>query len=72
MSRLPKPYIKTERRKDTWLVTLMGSGFRGHVLLGRQEVSRNDPAALNKIVQELVLKARNTFEGGEKQADGRG
>lgn len=58
MGKLPKPYIKCEKQDGEYILTLMGSGVRGHVLLGRQKVPMGDLPALAKKVKQMIEKGR--------------
>lgn len=62
MGKLPKPYMKCEKIDGAYHLTLMGSGVRGHVLLGRAVIPMDDPLALQKKVKEMILKARTPVQ----------
>lgn len=70
MSRLPKPYMKCEIVRGAYLLTLMGSGSRGHVLVGRETVPLNDPKAMTDTVIAMVTKARRPEQSLGRQANG--
>lgn len=70
MSKMPKPYLKCEKRGDTMILTLLGSAPNGHTLQGRGFVPVGDDAALGLKVEELITAARSGQRILEKQANG--
>lgn len=70
MAKMPKPYLKCAEVRGEYVLTLMGSGFRGHVLVGRETIPMGDPKLMQETVIAMVTKARNTFRPMGIQADG--
>lgn len=70
MSKLPKPYVKAEKVGDDLLITIMGSGSRGHVLVGRTQLPLSDKAAITESIIEMIEVARGIRPKPEIQADG--
>lgn len=70
MAKLPKPYLKCQEVRGEYVLTLMGSGSRGHVLVGRETIAMGEPELMRDTVIAMVNKARGVQAGLEIQADG--
>jgi len=70
MARRVKPYIKCEKRDGEYHITIMASGFNGHIPAGRGKVAVDDTLGLTNLIVSLMEKARGAIVPLEKLTDG--